>query len=131
MSSESSSINGLLKYTFLLHAVVTVVFGLPLLVVPGRMLDLFGWSPQDPLMSRMLGAALLGFGWSSVRGFLLTSWSQVRILVEAELVFCLLAAVGLLRHLLVGNYPWYVWMTFAIFAVFAILWLVAYFTNRE
>ena len=131
MSSESKSINSLLKYTFLLHAVVAVVFGLPLLIIPGASLDLLGWTPQDPLVSRMLGAAILGFGWSSIRGFISRDWSQVRIIVEAEAIFCTLAAVGLLRHLLISTYPWYVWMIFILFFLFAVLWVIAYLTNRE
>ena len=112
-----------LRITFILHAIVALVFGLGLLAAPGRVLDLFGWVPIDPLMSRMLGAALLALGWGSIRGYRAATWGEVEILVEVESAFTVLAAVGLLRHLLSGSWPWYVWMTFAIYAIFAIAWI--------
>ena len=47
--------------------------------------------------------------------------AQVAILVELEAVFCVLASAGLLRHLLVAGWPWYVWLLFA----WAIVWIHA------
>lgn len=130
MTTESRSFNRLLKYTFLIHAVIALIFGFPLLIVPGRFLGIFNWMPIDPLISRLLGAALIGLGWSSIRGYLASYWSEVSIIVEAEMVFCVLAVIGLLRHLLIANYPWYVWMTFGAFLSFAILWIICYISNR-
>lgn len=109
-----------LRITFILHAIVAVLFGLGLMAAPGQFLDLFGWQPIDPLMSRMLGAALLALGWGSVRGYRAATWDEVEILVEVETAFTVLATVGLLRHLLIASWPWYVWMVFAFFAIFAI-----------
>lgn len=115
--------SGSLRITFLLHAIVAFLMGGPLLAAPGRLLSVFGWAPIDPLMSRMLGAALLAMAWSSLRGYLAEEWDQVQIIVELEAAFTVLASFGLLRHLLVGNWPWYTWATFGIFALFAIAWI--------
>jgi len=112
-----------LRYTFLVHAVVALVFGLPLLIMPGRVLELFGWQPIDPIMSRMFGAALLALSWGSYRGWRAAVRSDVLILLQVEVIFTALAALGILRHLLVGAWPWYIWMTFIIFVLFAIAWL--------
>ncbi len=112
-----------LRITFILHAIVAFVFGLALLAAPGQFLDIFDWKPVDPLTSRMFGAAMLALGWGSIRGYRAASWDEVEILVEVEAAFTFLAAVGLLRHLLVGSWPWYVWMIFAIFTVFAVAWI--------
>lgn len=112
-----------LKYTFLIHAVVAAVFGILLLTMPGRFLGVFGWAPIDPLISRLLGAALLALGWASFRGWQATERAQVATLIEMEVVYTVLGCAGLLRHLLIANYPWYVWLLFAILAVFAIAWL--------
>jgi hypothetical protein len=112
-----------LRITLFLHALVAFVFGLGLLAAPGQFLDIFGWQPVDPLISRILGAAMLALGWGSIRGYRAASWEEVEILVEVETAFTVLAAVGLLRHLLVGSWPWYVWMVFAIFTVFALAWV--------
>lgn len=112
-----------LKYTFLVHVVVAAIFGLPMLIIPGGFLEIFDWRPIDPLITRVTGAALLGFAWASYRGWRSAGFDQVRLIVEAEALFCVLAAVGLGRHLLVGSWPWYVWMIFIIYAIFAAAWI--------
>ena len=109
-----------LRITFIIHAIVAFILGLGLLAAPGQFLDIFGWQPVDPLMARMLGAALLALGWGSVRGYRAATWDEVEILVEVESAFTVLASVGLLRHLLVASWPWYVWMIFAFFVIFAV-----------
>jgi hypothetical protein len=114
-----------LKYTFGVHAIVSLIFGAALLIAPGKALGLFGWSPVDPLISRGFGAALLALAWSSFRAWQATERKQVAILVEAEAVFCVLACLGLLRHVLVFTYPWYVWGITVVFAAFAIAWILA------
>jgi hypothetical protein len=115
----------LLKGTFLVHAIVAVILGAALLAAPGRVLGWLGWAPIDPLMSRLLGAALLALAWSSFRGWLASEWSQVAILVEAEVFFTVLACAGLLRHLLRAGYGLVVWGPFAVLAAFAVLWIVS------
>jgi len=118
-----------LKATFLVHAVVSLLCGAPLLIAPGQMLTSLGWAPIDPLMSRLLGAALLALAWSSFRGWRATERAQVAILVEMEAVFSVLACVGLLRHLLVGAWPLVPWLAMVIFLVFALAWI--YFLVRR
>jgi len=111
-----------LKYTFLIHVVVSLIFGAALLLAPGRTLGLFGWAPVDPLISRLLGAALLALAWSSYRGWGASSYEQVSVLVEMEVIFTMFGSLGLLRHLIKAWYPWYVWFVFAVLLVFAIAW---------
>jgi hypothetical protein len=120
-----------LKYTFAVHIVFAVLFGLPLLLAPGRFLGLFGWAPIDPLISRLLGAALLALGWGSVRGSQAMEIVQVKTLIEMELVYTVLGCVGLLRHLLFAHWPWYVWTIFVILALFAIVWFVHWLRIRK
>ncbi len=113
-----------LRYAFMVHAVVTFVFGAPLLLAPGRFLALFGWAPVDPILSRVLGACLLALAWSSFRGWQATETAQVGTLVEMEAVFTILGAAGVLRHLLTGAYyPWPVWFLFVLLAIFAVAWV--------
>ena len=61
--------------------------------------------------------------WGSYRGSRAAERVQVAIVVELEAVFCVLASLGLLRHLLVAGWPWYVWLLFAGFAAWAIVWV--------
>ena len=117
-----------LKFTFLIHAVVAVLFGAPLLIIPGRFLWWVGWGTWrtiDPLMSKLVGAALLALAWSSFRGWRATERAQVTILVEMEAVFTVSCCVAWLRNLLISPwpYPLKVWIVFAILALFAIAWI--------
>jgi hypothetical protein len=120
-----------LRTTFLIHAIVAVLAGALMLLIPGRFLKAVGWAPIDPIISRLLGAALLALAWSSFRGWRAAGWVQVAILVELEAAFTILACVGLLRHLLVSRYPYFVWLQLALFAVFACAWIVFLLRNRS
>jgi len=117
-----------LKFTFLIYAVVAVLFGAPLLIIPGRFLWWVRWGTWvtiDPLMSKLVGAALLALAWSSFRGWRATDRAQVAILVEMEVVFAVLGSVSWLYKLLTSPYPYpaRVWIVFAILALFAIAWI--------
>lgn len=117
---------GALKTTFLIHAIVAVLFGALMLFIPGQFLVATDWAPIDRVIrviSRPLGAALLALAWSSFRGWRASEWSQVVILVEMEAVFAVLACVGLLRHLIFASYPISVWPALAISLLFAIAWI--------
>lgn len=113
-----------LKFTFLIYALVAVLFGALLLAMPGRLLGWVGWAPVDPILSRLLGAALLAFAWGSWRAAQASERSQVTILIEMHLAFATLGVLGLLRHLLIAAYPLYVWLVFAMLALFAVGWIV-------
>ena len=120
-----------LKSTFLIHAIVAFLVGAPLLVAPGRFLGLFSWAPVDPLLDRVLGAALLGLAWSSYRGWKATDKAQVAVLLEMDAIFCVLSSLGLLRHLLIAYYPPIVWLLFAVLLVFAVTWLIFLFRKPK
>ena len=116
------------RFTFLVHAVVAALFGAPLLIIPGRFLWWVGWGTWetiDPLMSVVVGAALLALAWSSFRGWRATERAQATILVEMEVVFTVSCCVAWLRKLLISPwpYPLRVWIVFAILALFAIAWI--------
>jgi hypothetical protein len=112
-----------LKYTFLIHTIVAVLLGLPLLLAPGRFLMLFGWLHIDSMISRLLGAALLGLAWSSWRGWQAKEKVQVSTLLELEAIFTVLAVVGLLRELVIYPYPLIYWLVCAVLAIFAAAWI--------
>ena len=112
-----------LKTTFGVHALISLILGLPLLLAPGRFLGLFGWFPIDPLITRLFGGALLAFAWGSFQGYKKSESDLHTTLIQFELIFTTAGMVGLLRHLLVAWYPWYVWVIFFILTIFAALWL--------
>jgi hypothetical protein len=110
---------------------VGLFLGALLLLIPGRTLLALGWAPIDPIISRILGAALLALAWSSFRGWRATDRSQVAIVLEMEAVYTVLGCVGLLRHLLFANYPVIVWAVFLLLLVFAAAWITFLVRRRE
>jgi hypothetical protein len=115
----------LLRATFLIQAILDGVVGIFLFIIPGRTLGWLGWEPVEPLLDRLLGAALLAMAWTCVFGFRATQRSQVIILVEMQMIFCGLGAIGILRHLIGYYFPAVVWVTFGGLALMAVLWVVA------
>jgi len=117
------------KAIFLIDAIVCLIIGAFLLIIPGDSLTAVGWVPYDPLMTRLFGAALLALAWGALRAFRATEYRQVAILVEVEALFAALGAIGLLRHLLIANYPPLVWTIFAVLAVTALAYGYIWFTR--
>jgi hypothetical protein len=111
-----------LKSTFLVFGVLCLLAGAALLLAPGRSLGLLGWEPVDPLLTRLLGAALLGMAWGAWRVFRKAEKPQVSLLVELFCVFSALSTLGLVRHLVSAPYPLMVWILSALTLLFAILW---------
>ena len=104
--------NGL-KTIFLIHAIVSAILGLGLWIVPGRFLTLLGWVPEwiimvenelqlpgtmlvDSVITRLLGAALLAFAYSGFRGWRMSSWGEVALVVQMEVIFCVLSVFGMI-----------------------------------
>jgi hypothetical protein len=120
-----------LKTTFLVHAIVAVLSGLLMWLIPGRFLLLVGWPAIDPIASRLYGAALLAVAWSSFRGWQASEWSQVSILVEMEVALTVLGCVALLNHVVRGGYPTFGWLVLAVLAAFAVAWIYFLWRGRE
>jgi hypothetical protein len=91
MDSEYSKV---LKYTFLLHFIVAVAFGLGYFFIPGVIIDITEWPITDLYVVRMLGAAFIGIGCTSILSFLETSWEKVKIVVKLELVWLVFGISG-------------------------------------
>ncbi len=114
-----------LRTIFIVHAVVALLFGVPLLAAPGRFLGLFGWAPVDPLLSRLLGAALIALAWSSYRGFRAAERRAGGAAAGDRGHLLRPGSVGMLRHMWGYAWPWYVWTLLLVFIIFAIAWLWA------
>ena len=85
-----------LKYTFLVHGILGLIFGLGNLLLPTLLPGIFGTRLPDPEPYRVVGAAILGFTASSWLAYMETAWERVRIVVVAEIVWTILGALALL-----------------------------------
>jgi hypothetical protein len=114
-----------LKILYITFMVVCVIVGAPLLLAPGRFLGTFSWAPIDPLISRVLGAALLGMAWGCFRALNQKETREPVILIEVFMVFTLLSAIGWLRHLLFAYWWPGIWATEFVMLLFGVAWLIA------
>jgi hypothetical protein len=132
-----------LRNTFLVHTIFSTILGLGLYVIPGRVLVLLGWVPEnyevtvggtsvsapgtllvDPVITRVLGGALLALAFASYLGWRAKQRQEVSILVQLELVFCVLALVAfLVRFVTLGlALPVVGWVVIIILLGFAVAW---------
>ena len=120
-----------LAILFRLHALVSLLFGLPLLLFPGHLLAALGWAPIDPILSRVAGAAIIALGWSSVRARLTDSPQITLVLIEMDAVFSVIGTLGVLRHLLVSYYLPAVDFLFGVLLAFSAAWIVFWIRERS
>ena len=137
-------ISNSLRVTFLVHMIVALVLGAALWLIPGRTMSLLGWVPAqvqipqselsipgttfvDPVITRVLGAALLALGYASFLGWRASRREQVSLLVQMEFVYCVLAAVAILAGMFTMGRPMPLigWVLAVILVAFAVAWGLA------
>jgi len=109
-----------LRTWFVIHFVVDLVVGVPLLIAPAAVLGAFGWSPLDPGATRLVAAALLAIGLSSyrVRGEgieVFRAFLSLKIIWSLLAIFALFAAIG-------GGAPSVAWVFLFTFLIFLGVW---------
>ena len=115
-----------LKITFIVHALVALVFGIVLFFVPNVFNTTFDWSPFDPTIARLYGAVLLAISLSSWLGYRATRWEEVRIVVSMEIALAVLGALAGLYEVLLADGPTFTWVPIVVFVVFGVAWIYFY-----
>ena len=116
-----------LRVTFLIHFIVALIFGLIYLLIPKVWGNLINWPVKEPEAYRLIGAAILGFGTSSWFAYKETAWERVKIVVQMEIVWTILATLVLLWGLIFAGLPGFGWVNAIIMACFAVAFTVFYF----
>jgi hypothetical protein len=110
-----------LKIWFITHAIVDLIIALPLLFYPVFFLEMFGFSNINPLLARLIAAALLAIGGNS---YLMRNGSkeEYKSMLNLKLIWSIVAIFSIGGHM---------WETHSIaglpfllvFGVFAFVWL--------
>jgi hypothetical protein len=117
--------------TFLVHAIVGLVFGVAYLLFPETVADMLNINLQggDPYV-RFIGAAILGYAASSWLGYMAEEWLEVKIIVQAEIPWMLLAAVLSLWFVIDGTLTAMMWVSFIITALFFVAFAFFYWQEE-
>ncbi len=107
-----------LRNWFTIHFIVDLVFGLPLFIVPREFLMIFGIQ-AEPFTARLLGAAILGIGFSSY--FMITEIKEFKLALKRKILWSSAAIIGILITILEGGSS-IGWVLIIIFVIFFIIW---------
>lgn len=120
-----------LRTTFWLHAVVAFVFGIGFVFLPTFMADVFEVDLGDPVISRLLGAAMISLAVSSVLAAMARTLQRVDIVLYTEIVFTITATLVVLAGILFGSLAPIMWVAVALFGIFAVLFGYGYLQTRS
>ena len=115
-----------LRIWFIIHFIMDILFGLPLLLFPAWTLQLFGFTAVETFTARLVGAALLGIGgvslWMHNEGM-----ESYRTMLRLKIIWSVSAIIGIFLSVMFGA-PSTAWFFLAIFVVFSVVWI--YFKLR-
>jgi hypothetical protein len=121
VSNRNSQVPDSLRFWFVVHFVVDLIVGVPLLLVPELLLPLLGWRTIDPITSRLVGAALMGIGVESLLGRN-ASAEVYRAMLNLKIIWASSAVLGISLGLAAGGVVTG-WLFLGIFAGFWGLWV--------
>lgn len=125
-------IPAILKYTFWFHAIVCIVLGIWYFIAPDTWVTLVSWPDYDPSVDRVMGGMMLGLGIASVLGARADDYSKVAIVVIADIIACLLGAIGLIWYMVTEvAAPVIGWALVGLLALLFILFFYSYWITRE
>jgi hypothetical protein len=118
-----------LRTWFVIHFVVDMLTGIPLLFIPEVIMPLLGWTTIDPIASRVVGAALMGIGIESYLGR--NAGSEVfRAMLNLKVIWSSSAILGIGLGLWQGGAS-AGWLFMGIFVIFWFVWIYYWRKLRE
>ena len=113
-----------LKVWFVIHFIADTLFAVPLFIAPVFLLKLLNWQIIDPLMARMVAAALFGIGIESLLCIKLGKDAFIAML-NLKIIWSFAAITGFTIGLIQGlfGYPAVGIGLLLIFTGFNILWI--------
>ena len=119
----------ILRYTFLLHFIVCIIYGFLFFVSPEFYVDFTGWPFLDPVAGRVLGSTFIGYGLAALFGFRATTWEEVKIIVLADITWGIFGTISMVWMMIVHTTIPAIagWMNAAIIGIFLLLFLYSYY----
>jgi len=113
-----------LKFWFLIHFAVDILFAVPLMAAPRAFLAALGWKIVDPIASRLVAAALFGIGIESLLSVKAPVGTYIGML-NLKIIWSSAAVLGIVISLALAGAggPWSAWGIAAVFLAFDILWI--------
>lgn len=121
MNKTVNHVPNRLRIWFVIHFVVDVLFAIPLLFFPQALLNLFNWGSYDPILSRLVGAALMGIGVESLLGKNADA-DTFRAMLNLKVIWASSALFAFGAGITEGAAP-IAWVLMGIFAVFWCVWI--------
>lgn len=121
MKSTEKQVPSSLRVWFVIHFAVDMLFAIPLLFFPEVIMPLLGWKVVDPVMSRLVGAALLGIGGESLLGRN-ASREVFLAMLNLKILWASGAVLGITLGIAAGA-PQLAWGFLAIFVAFLGVWV--------
>lgn len=115
-----------LKTLFLVHFIFGLLFGLTYLFIPALYMSWSGVKLADEFPYRLVGAAILAFSAGSWFCYRAAEWERVKIVVQAEIAWTVLAVLVALYGLLFTGLPALFWVNVIIMAGFAAAFIYFY-----
>ena len=110
-----------LRTWFVIHFVVDMLTGIPLLFFPEAIMPLLGWTAIDPIATRVVGAALMGIGIESYLGRS-ASIEVFRAMLNLKVIWSSSAILGIGLGIWKGGPP-AGWLFMGIFVIFWVVWI--------
>ena len=129
--SENKTIPVGLKYTFLVHFIIGIIYGLFLIFAPDTYAEMFEFVDYTPMTLRMIGGAILAFGISSWFAYKATSFEIVKIIMIAEIAWTALAAIINIWGIIADEFPAWAWLNAIMMLAFTGAFGYFFFTNKE
>lgn len=109
-----------LRTWFVIHFIVDMIFGLPLLIAPVWLLGIFGIPIAATLTARLVGAGLISIG---VMSFFARNENipVYHALLNMKIVWSITAMIAILIYLYEGGVS-IVWLLFVLFLIFNLVW---------
>ena len=125
---EETNVPKGLKFWFVVHFAVDMIFAIPMMLFPTAFLTLFGWEVIDPVSTRVVAAALFGIGTQSFLGRN-EGPESYRGMLNLKIIWSIAAMIGIGISLLEGAQGeaplgWAVWGVFLFFSVIWIYWRI-------